>query len=289
MAITQSELRDLLTEYRRENWLGIQTPEWQQRIVESMIGPVGVEPHVLQRIAPYWKMPPDAKILDVGSGVGGFVVACRQRGLRAFGIEPDRIGQGSQLTSVQIARRRLDDAAFVVGIGEQLPFPDDAFDLVVLDQVIEHVMDQAAVLREALRVIKAGGLVYIACPNYLRFYEPHYKILWFPLMPKWLGRFYLRLRGRNPAMLGQLNYTTNWRVHALIRRLDAGRAADLNRERFLKKCSEGGFASMRARLVSGLIRTPVLGGIILNAALFYFRLREGGSETIIFPRKRSTV
>ena len=289
MAITQSELRDLLMEYRRENWRGIQTPEWQKRIVESMIGPVGVEPHVLQRIAPYWKMQPDAKILDIGSGVGGFVVACRQCGLRAFGVEPDRIGQGSQLTSVQIARRRLDDTAFVVGVGEQLPFPDNAFDLVVLDQVIEHVMDQAAVLREALRVVKPGGLIYIACPNYLRFYEPHYKVLWFPLLPKWLGRFYLRMRGRNPAMLRQLNYTTNWRVHALIRRLDAERGADLNRERFLKKCSEGGFASMRARLVSGLIRTPILGGIILNATLFYLRLREGGSETIIFPRKRRAV
>ncbi len=289
MAITQSELRDLLVEYRSENWRGIQTPEWQQRILESMLGLPGVEPHVLQRIAPFWKIPPDPKILDIGSGVGGFVVACRQRGLQAFGIEPDRIGQGSQLTSVQIASRRLDTAAFVVGIGEELPFPDGAFDLVVLDQVIEHVVEQAAVLREALRVVKPGGLVYIACPNYLRFYEPHYKILWFPLLPKWLGRLYLRMRGRNPSMLRQLNYTTNWRVHALLRRLDAGRVADLNRERFLKKCSEGGFASMRARFVRGLTRTPVLGGLILSTTLFYLRVREGGTEKIVFPRKKSAV
>src|ERR1041385_5297987 len=87
MAINQAQLIDLLTEYRRENWRGIQTPEWQRKIVQSIAE--YQEPAVLKRIAPFWTLPPDPVILDLGSGVGNFVVACRNRGLRAFGVEPD--------------------------------------------------------------------------------------------------------------------------------------------------------------------------------------------------------
>jgi SAM-dependent methyltransferase len=283
MAISKSELRELLVAYRQENWRGIQTDEWQRRIVQDMLAE-GDEPHTFQQIADYWKPQPGMRILDVGSGVGGFVVLCRKLGLQAFGVEPDRIGQGSQITAVEIARRRLDEPAFVVGVGEQLPFPDDAFDLVVLDQVIEHVTNQSAVLKEALRVAKPEGVVYVACPNYLRWYEPHYKIRWLPLMPKTFGRWYLRIRGRNPMMLGQLNYTTNWRVHRLLRNLEPGKIVDLNREEFLRKCADGSFQSKRARFVRALTSVPLLGQIILRMTLFYLRLCEGGTQFVIVPK-----
>ena len=103
-----------------------------------------------------------------------------------------------------------------------MPFPDACFDLVVMNQVIEHVADQSMVVREAARVVREGGAIYIACPNYLRFYEPHYKIFWAPLLPKTLGRIYLRLRGRSPAMLNQLTYTTNRRLRKLLAELGPG-------------------------------------------------------------------
>jgi SAM-dependent methyltransferase len=281
MAIDQAELRDLLTAYRRENWKGIQTPEWQQKIVASMLQEG--EPAVLKRIAPYWSLPPGALILDLGSGVGNFVVACRKRGLRAFGVEPDRIGMGSSLTSLQIARKRLDISVWAAAVGEQLPFRDATFDLVVLDQVIEHVNDQKRVLGEALRVVKPTGVVYIACPNYLRFYEPHYKIWFFPLLPKSLGSLYLRLRGRGPELLNQLSYTTNARVRKLLRdRKEVEKVIDLNRESFLAKCRERSFAGRKARAFHFLIRNRVVGSTILLAALLYIRLREGGSEMLAF-------
>jgi len=281
MAIDQAELRDLLTAYRRENWKGIQTPEWQQKIVASMLQ--DGEPAVLKRIAPYWSLPPGALILDLGSGIGNFVVACRKQGLRAFGVEPDRIGMGSFLTSLQIASKRLDIPAWAAAVGEQLPFRDATFDLVVLDQVIEHVNDQKRVLSEALRVVKPTGVVYIACPNYLRFYEPHYKIWFFPLLPKSLGSLYLRLRGRGPELLRQLRYTTNARVRKLLRdRKEIEKVIDLNRESFLAKCRERSFASKKARAFQLLIRNRVIGSTVLLAALLYIRLREGGSEMLAF-------
>ena len=73
---------------------------------------------------------------------------------------------------------------FTVGVCERLPFANHTFDLITMNQVMKHVAAQKEVLDEAVRVLKHGGAIYIASPNYLRFYKPHYKIKWFPLLPQ---------------------------------------------------------------------------------------------------------
>jgi SAM-dependent methyltransferase len=56
---------------------------------------------------------------------------------------------------------------------EQLPFRDACLDVVVLNEVIEHVHDDAATLREAMRVLRPGGTVIIYAPNRLYPFETH--------------------------------------------------------------------------------------------------------------------
>ncbi len=145
--LSESELRALVLQYRRQNWQGIQTPQWQERIAEDILRDDGET--VLRAIAEFWTAPPGAWVLDVGSGVGSFVVACRKRGFHAFGVEPDRIGQGGRISSIQIARRRLENQVFAVGVGERLPFADRSFDLITMNQVMEHVAEQTAVLQRS--------------------------------------------------------------------------------------------------------------------------------------------
>jgi SAM-dependent methyltransferase len=288
VAINQAQLVDLLTEYRRQNWAGIQTPDWQRKIVQSIAEYQA--PAILKRIAPFWNLPPDPIILDLGSGVGNFVVACRNRGLRAFGVEPDRIGQSSRLTSLQIAGKRLNQAAFAAAVGEQLPFRDNTFDLVVLDQVLEHVADQKRVLTEAMRVLKPSGAMYVACPNYLRFYEPHYKLWFFPLLPKILGVMYLRMSGRDPVLLKQITYTTNWRVRNLLGTCGVDRVLDLNPESFRVKCnSRDKSAGWKRRLISRLAESRTFAKPVLRMAEFYIRLREGGCEMLAFKTARNRM
>lgn len=281
VTIPQTQLRELLAQYRRQNWAGIQTPDWQERIVADMLR--SEAPAVLERIAPYWQPGPGARILDLGSGAGGFVAACRKRGLSAYGVEPDRIGNGAEITAIQIAAQRVVTPAFVVGVGERLPFADCAFDLVVLDQVLEHVSDQSSVLAEALRVVKPNGAVFIACPNYLCFYEPHYKVAFLPLMPKVLGKWYLKLRGRNPILLEQIQYTTNWRVRSLLRQFSLQIIFDLNADAFLSKCAAGGFVSRKAKRIRRLTQVPLLGGMLRRGMVFLIRLRERGTAMLISP------
>ncbi len=286
--LSESELRALVLQHRRQNWQGIQTPQWQERIAEDILRDNGE--CVLRTIADFWIAPPGAWVLDVGSGLGSFVVACRKRGFRAFGIEPDRIGQGGRISSIQIARRRLESQVFAVGVGERLPFADRSFDLVTMNQVMEHVSEQRAVLQEGLRVLKDGGAIYVATPNYLRFYEPHYKVKWFPLLPKFLGRWYLRLRARDPVLLDQLTYTTNARLRAIFRGLGEEYVIlDLHREAFLRKCERLSFASARARFVGRLIRVPGLGPLIRSLVLQYWRITEGGCEMMIVHQPKQAV
>jgi 2-polyprenyl-3-methyl-5-hydroxy-6-metoxy-1,4-benzoquinol methylase len=282
--LTEPELRALLERYRRENWRGIQTAEWQARIVEQTVEDNGEA--TFDQLAGVWSFPENATILDIGSGVGAFVIACHRRGLRAYGIEPDRIGQGGSITAIQIASRRTEHQVFTVATGEVLPFSERSFDLVTMNQVMEHVSDQKAVLREAARVLKPGGAIYVACPNYLRFYEPHYKIFWFPLLPKTLGRLYLRVRGRSPALLNQITYTTNSRLRALAGGLGSQYATiDLHREKFLEKCEHGSFLSLRARIVGRMAKLPVIGRATTWAALRFLSWTEGGVEMIVVRKK----
>jgi len=279
--ISQSELRELLRVYRAENWRGIQTPEVQAQLAEAMLQPDAES--VLKQVTQFWEIPPQACVLDVGSGVGGFVVGCRQLGHRAFGVEPDRIGAGGWITSIQIASRRVQTNVFVAAVGERLPFADERFDLVTLNQVVEHVADAMEVLREGARVLRRGGAMYVACPNYLRFYEPHYKVVWLPLLPKAIGRTYLRLRGRNPIMLRDLRYTTNRRLRRWLEALGEGyRILDLHQEQFKRKCAgQGRFESRSARFVQKLISLPLVGPLVRKAVLWWFRLREGGCEMLV--------
>jgi SAM-dependent methyltransferase len=166
-----------------------------------------------------------------------------------------------------------------------LPFAEQSFDLVTMNQVLEHVSDQASVLREAARVVKAGGAIYIACPNYLRLYEPHYKIFWLPMLPKFMGRAYLRLRGRDPVMLDQLSYTTNARLRRLFSELgDEYQSVDLHARGFLAKCLRGSFARRWVRTAAKMMKLPLIGNVLQRAVLRFLALREGGSEFVIVRR-----
>jgi SAM-dependent methyltransferase len=54
----------------------------------------------------------------------------------------------------------------VIGGGGSLPYADGQFDLVVSMDVIEHVPDPVPWLREATRVLKRGGDLFVTTPNY---------------------------------------------------------------------------------------------------------------------------
>jgi SAM-dependent methyltransferase len=103
-------------------------------------------------------------ILELGSGIGLFLEACRHNGVAAVGLEYEPEG-------VEAAKRMgLDARQHDLGI--DVPFEDASFEAVFSNQVIEHLppLTQARMISEAYRVLKPGGQVLIISP--CRHYEP---------------------------------------------------------------------------------------------------------------------
>lgn len=88
-----------------------------------------------------------ASVLDVGTGTGIFAEAFAAAGLAVTGIDVN----AALLT---IAAEYAPAAQFREASAEQIPFPDDSFDLVFLGHVLHETDDPAAALREARRVAR---------------------------------------------------------------------------------------------------------------------------------------
>jgi SAM-dependent methyltransferase len=96
----------------------------------------------------------DSALLDVGCGTGAFCALAVTWGVAAHGLDadPDRIEQ---------ARRRAPAAEFRVGLMEELPWPDDTFDVVTGFNAFQYAVDVDSALAEARRVARPGGRIAI--------------------------------------------------------------------------------------------------------------------------------
>ncbi len=104
------------------------------------------------------------RILDVGCGVGIYVSKLREFSDEVYGIDIDEM---------RLRRAAASLPGLALAASEHLPFRDAAFDLVILNEVIEHVHDDNATLREACRVTAGGGRMAIYAPNRLYPFETH--------------------------------------------------------------------------------------------------------------------
>ena len=98
------------------------------------------------------------RILDNGTGLGTYLEAMGR-------VNPDsqRVGLEIEHERAVAALARAD--AIVLGVGESLPFANDSFDLILSNEVIEHVADDRAAVAEMARVARPGGRVVIFAPN----------------------------------------------------------------------------------------------------------------------------
>ena len=101
-------------------------------------------------------------LLDVGCGTAPLLVASRTRFERAIGID---VG----MRWLVVAKRRLlelgVDVPLVAACGEALPFRDGTFDAVTMDSFLEIAKEADAAAREARRVLRSGGRLYVQTPN----------------------------------------------------------------------------------------------------------------------------
>jgi len=104
-------------------------------------------------------LPAEPRILVAGCGRGHEALFIRQTlGGSLVGIDIDEFWEPE-------LGRDLDGFELSVASVQELPYPDDSFDIVFYHHVIEHVPDPAGSLAELSRVLRPGGLIYIGTPN----------------------------------------------------------------------------------------------------------------------------
>jgi SAM-dependent methyltransferase len=193
----------------------------------------------------------DTSILDLGCGAGLMVKAARARGYQFHGCglglrdahdsaDPELLEQG--------VLREIELNPYT------LPFDDRTFDVVISDQVFEHVMDYPTTLREIHRVLKPGGAFLHIFPPRYKPIEPHVLV---PLATVVRARWWLKswaLFGiRNEfqkrmsaseacmANLNYLNTRTNYLTKRELRRLFSQNYTDVRfvESAFLKNSERG--------------------------------------------------
>lgn len=99
---------------------------------------------------------PGPAVLNAGAGQGTLSIRLEALGFRVSSVD-------SSPAAIAVLRDRV--AGQVVGADvTALPFGEAQFDAAVLGEVLEHVEDDRAALREAARVVRSGGLVAISVP-----------------------------------------------------------------------------------------------------------------------------
>jgi len=114
-------------------------------------------------------LKPEDLLLDLGSGEGRHTIS--------FGLSQKITAIGLDLSHADLktATERLSDfedlsceqsprVCFTQGSGNQLPFQDQQFNKVVCSEVLEHIHDYQAFLREIKRVIRPGGVFAVSVP-----------------------------------------------------------------------------------------------------------------------------
>lgn len=74
------------------------------------------------------------------------------------------------------ACNRREGQHFVVGDATALPFEDASTDMVTMFDLLEHVPDDVAVAREAMRVLRPGGVILVSTPDLDRWKYPYYGV-----------------------------------------------------------------------------------------------------------------
>jgi SAM-dependent methyltransferase len=122
----------------------------RRRIVEDEIAKLGIGS--------------DAKVLDAGCGSGRLLDELVVYGdVSGLDIEPGNVAEARARGHVDVHE----------GVVEDLPWPDETFDLVTCLDVVEHTKDDRVTLRELRRVTRSGGHALITVPAYQTLWSNH--------------------------------------------------------------------------------------------------------------------
>lgn len=115
------------------------------------------------------------KLLDVGCGNGTRLAELKSLGWDVYGqdVDPQAVRYAQETFGLKVNLGRLED----------IRFPEQFFDCITLNHVIEHVHDPIGLLKECRRILRTGGLMVVVTPNSKSFAHAHFGRFWRGLEP----------------------------------------------------------------------------------------------------------
>lgn len=154
----------------------------------------------------------NARVLDLGAGMGGFAVAMERAGKAMIAFDYNFAYCEIARTR---ARRYTMDLAALVGTGEALPFANASFEIVTCWDVLEHVQEPKNLLSEIARVLTGDGIAFVTVINRFALVDPHYHLRFVNYLPRSLAEKYIvwRQRTKKSALrdrqsLSEMHYYT---------------------------------------------------------------------------------
>lgn len=114
---------------------------------------------------------------------------------------------------------RRNNLTFQVGDACNLPYKDDAFDVIICSHVYEHVPFPERMMDEIFRCLAPGGICYFAASNRFRWNEPHYNLPLLSAIPRALAHRYIKLAGKADHY-HELHYSY-WGLRRLVSKFTA--------------------------------------------------------------------
>lgn len=186
------------------------------------------------------------RVLEVGTGAGYIAHALSEH---AASVDSVDIIDYRKLT-VGYTQRIVTD--------ESLPYPDAQFDIVVSNHVLEHVRNQEKQMREMARVLKPGGIIYLATPNKWWLTDPHYKLPFISWLPRVLAGRYLWLAKRRRWDIYSLSSRQLHKLAASNGLMVTDKAWDVIRNPQQYQLDVPGWLAGMARLLPACLTTALL-------------------------------
>jgi 2-polyprenyl-3-methyl-5-hydroxy-6-metoxy-1,4-benzoquinol methylase len=155
---TQEELIKHYEQYSRQNYLSPVTIKRYHELLDE-----------------FEKYKKTGKILDVGCGIGLFLIEAQKRGWEVYGTEyTDRAIEICRSHNINMKQGKLDPGWFA----------PETFDIVTSFEVIEHINNPVEEVRNINKILRTGGLFYFTTPNFNAaeryFLKSDYNIIGYP-------------------------------------------------------------------------------------------------------------
>lgn len=173
---------------------------------------------VIPFIEQAFPIQPGQRVLEIGCGEAGVLLAFLERGCTGVGVEFDapRLVNAALWTKEYVAAGKvkyIDKDIYKVNVEAEL---GGKFDIIILKDVIEHIHDQPRLLAEMKRLLQPNGVIFFGFPPWQMPFGGHQQICknkwlsklpWYHLLPRPLYRYILQRKKENVEEMMEIRDT----------------------------------------------------------------------------------